>query len=176
MVPLRHRRRRSRHTRAAYRDSGLRRGTAPHRDRSVLHNKVKPSPMGRVLDCSSVDETIRAGIREARKAEWGKWRSFRAVAPTDDDILERLKSEGQRIVATRWVDTDMTCNRREVGPCVPVLAQCAPRRPGRPLVRASHKGGQSYARLRGLQEGASCQRRRHEHLRARNISRPHLHT
>ena len=81
----------------------------------------KPSPMGRDLDYATADETLRAGIREARRAEWEKWQSFQATVPLDAEAVARLRSEGHRVIPTRWVDTDKNFfKRREGGPFVPV--------------------------------------------------------
>lgn len=71
------------------------------------------------LDCDSAEETLRAGIRDARSAEWDKRRSLSAVVriDADADALNQLNTEGRRVASAHWVDTDNSfCKRRGGGP------------------------------------------------------------
>jgi hypothetical protein len=82
--------------------------------------KKKNDAMGRNLDYATSDPVTQAGIREARKKEWAKWMKFQAVVPIEGAELTKMLEEGNRIIPTRWVDTDKAFFKRTPdGPYVP---------------------------------------------------------
>ena len=67
---------------------------------------VQSGKVAKTVDIGKVSPEIRALMMETRTAEWEKYKSFKAAIPIWGKELQNLLDEGQKVIPSKWVETD----------------------------------------------------------------------
>ena len=99
-------------------------------------SKRRKEAAGKVLNYKRADPAVQEGIRQAREAEWTKWKQFNAAVIFSVEESNRLLAEGHQVIGTQWIDTDKNEPFR-----TPQNPDIPPKYKGRLVVRGDQEEG-----------------------------------